>query len=50
MRTEAIVSLEKAAKLGYPLHLIESEPDFLPLRRDTRYQQFLIKLESDSKK
>ncbi|MBE3023233.1 serine/threonine-protein kinase [Janthinobacterium sp. GW458P] len=50
MRTEAIVSLEKAAKLGYPLHLIESEPDFLPLRRDTRYQQLLIKLESDSKK
>lgn len=50
MRTEAIASLGKAVKLGYPLHLVESEPDFLPLRRDTRYQQFLINLESDSKK
>ena len=47
MRSEAMDALHKAVELGYPLHLIESEPDLLSLRRDARYQQLLINLESD---
>ena len=50
LRNEAVDALQKAAKLGYPLHLIESEPDLLALRRDARYQQFIINLESESRK
>jgi serine/threonine-protein kinase len=50
LRNEAIDALQKAAKLGYPLHLIESEPDLLALRRDARYQQFIINLESERRK
>ncbi|WP_051958966.1 serine/threonine-protein kinase [Janthinobacterium sp. RA13] len=49
-RSEALDALFKASKLGYPLNLIESTPDLLNLRRDGRYQQFLINLERDSKK
>ena len=49
-RSEALDALLKASKLGYPLNLIESAPDLLNLRRDARYQQFLINLERDSKK
>lgn len=49
-RNEALDALLQASKLGYPLNLIESAPDLLNLRRDARYQQFLITLERDSKK
>lgn len=49
-RTEALTALIQASKLGYPFNLIESAPDLLSLRRDARYQQFLINLERDSKK
>ncbi|MGK5003266.1 protein kinase domain-containing protein [Janthinobacterium sp. LB2P70] len=49
-RSEALAALLQASKLGYPLNLIESAPDLLNLRRDGRYQQFLINLERDSKK
>lgn len=49
-RTDALGALIESVKLGYPLNLIESSPDLLNLRRDSRYQQFLINLESDSKK
>ncbi|WP_058049710.1 serine/threonine-protein kinase [Janthinobacterium sp. Ant5-2-1] len=49
-RSEALTALIQASKLGYPLNLIESAPDLLSLRRDARYQQFLINLERDSKK
>ena len=49
-RSEALAALLQASKLGYPLNLIESAPDLLNLRRDARYQQFLINLERDSKK
>ena len=50
LRNEAVDALQKAVKLGYPLHLIESEPDLLALRRDARYQQFIINLESERRK
>lgn len=49
-RAEALDALFKASKLGYPINLIESAPDLLNMRRDSRYQQFLINLERDSKK
>ena len=49
-RSKALTALLQASKLGYPLNLIESAPDLLNLRRDARYQQFLINLERDSKK
>ena len=49
-RNEAVDALQKAVRLGYPLHLIESEPDLLTLRRDARYQQFIINLESERRK
>lgn len=49
-RLAAFDALQQAVKLGYPLNLIESAPDLLDLRRDARYQQFLINLERDSKK
>lgn len=50
LRNEAVDALQKAVRLGYPPHLIESEPDLLALRRDARYQQFIINLESERKK
>jgi serine/threonine-protein kinase len=46
---EALTALEQAARLGYPLNLIESAPDLLNLRRDARYQQFIINLKRDRK-
>lgn len=49
-RADALDALIEASKLGYPLNLIASAPDLLNLRRDSRYQQFLINLERDSKK
>ncbi len=49
-RSEAIDALHKAAKLDYPINLIESAPDLLDLRRDARYQQLLINLNKDLKK
>ena len=49
-RNEAIAALTQAIERGYPLNLIESAPDLLTLRRDARYQQFLINLERDNKK
>ena len=49
-RSEALDALLKASKLGYPRNLIESAPDLLNLRRDSRYQQLFINLERDSKK
>ncbi|MFM2086277.1 MAG: hypothetical protein RLZZ237_1146 [Pseudomonadota bacterium] len=49
-RNEALDALIQASKLGYPLNLIESAPDLLTLRRDARYQKFLINLKRDSKK
>ena len=49
-RTEAIQAVLHASKLGYPINLIDSAPDLLNLRRDARYQQFLINMERDSKK
>ncbi|ATD62628.1 hypothetical protein CNX70_22670 [Janthinobacterium svalbardensis] len=46
---EALDALLKAAKLGYPINLIESAPDLLDLRRDSRYQQFIINIQRDRK-
>ncbi|KAB8062875.1 serine/threonine-protein kinase [Janthinobacterium violaceinigrum] len=46
---EALAALQQAAKLGYPLNLIETAPDLLNLRRDARYQQFIINLKRDRK-
>ena len=37
-RMRAIEHLLAAKALGYPAHLIESEPDFIALRRDPHYQ------------
>ncbi|OYO30345.1 serine/threonine-protein kinase [Janthinobacterium sp. PC23-8] len=49
-RDDAVQMLQKSSRLGYPLNLIESAPDLLNLRRDSRYQQFLINLKRDSEK
>ncbi|MGK5045084.1 protein kinase domain-containing protein [Janthinobacterium sp. GB4P2] len=46
---EALTALIQAVTLGYPLNLIETAPDLLNLRRDTRYQQFIINLKRDRK-
>ena len=46
---EALAALQQAAKLGYPVNLIETAPDLLNLRRDARYQQFIINLKRDRK-
>jgi tetratricopeptide (TPR) repeat protein len=37
-RDEAIALLRRAVALGYPVSLIESEPELTALRRDFRYQ------------
>ena len=42
-RQEAIDHLLAARSLKYPANLIESEPDFIALRRDPRYQDATIK-------
>ena len=41
-RDPALASLQLAVQLKYPVALIESEPDFLSLRRDPRYQRLII--------
>lgn len=46
---EALTALMQAVNLGYPLNLIETAPDLLTLRRDARYQQFIINLKRDRK-
>ncbi len=38
-RQEALTAIATARRLGFPTHLIESEPDLLALRRDIRYSQ-----------
>ncbi|PLY40059.1 hypothetical protein CSZ94_23065 [Janthinobacterium sp. ROICE36] len=45
----AITALLEAARLGYPLNLIETAPDLLNLRRDARYQQLIINMKRDPK-
>ncbi|MGF6117484.1 serine/threonine protein kinase/Tfp pilus assembly protein PilF [Janthinobacterium lividum] len=45
----AMAALLEAARLGYPINLIETAPDLLNLRRDARYQQFIINLKRDRK-
>lgn len=47
--SDALEALVSGAKLGYPINLIESAPDLLNLRRDTRYQQFITKMKRDRK-
>ncbi len=37
-REMALSEIVKAIKLGYPVHLIETEPDLTTLRRDPQYQ------------
>ncbi|MBW3508039.1 serine/threonine-protein kinase [Janthinobacterium sp. NKUCC06_STL] len=48
-RDAAMAALLEAARLGYPINLIETAPDLLNLRRDTRYQQFVFNLKRDTK-
>ncbi|GAB2869684.1 hypothetical protein GCM10027277_43690 [Pseudoduganella ginsengisoli] len=36
-RSAALAALKQAARLGYPAHLIASEPDLMALRRDPLY-------------
>ena len=48
-RDVAVTALLEAVKLGYPLNLIETAPDLLNLRRDARYQQFIINMKRDPK-
>lgn len=38
-RILALDAIHKALELGYPVKLIEAEPDLLTLRRDVRYKQ-----------
>jgi serine/threonine-protein kinase len=45
----AMTALLEAVRLGYPINLIETAPDLLNLRRDARYQQFIINIKSDRK-
>lgn len=37
-RNDALEHLARATALGYPFSLVESEPEFVALRRDSRYQ------------
>jgi serine/threonine-protein kinase len=39
-RSAALAQLKRAMALGYPVHLVATEPDLIGLRRDPRYQQF----------
>ncbi|PHV08243.1 hypothetical protein CSQ96_06155 [Janthinobacterium sp. BJB412] len=41
-RPSAIAALIRASTLGYPAHLIDSEPDLIALRRDPHYQSLLL--------
>lgn len=41
-RQSAIAALIRASTLGYPAHLIDSEPDLIALRRDPHYQSLLL--------
>ncbi|WP_137939171.1 serine/threonine-protein kinase [Chitinivorax sp. B] len=41
LRTTALQTLHQARALGYPDSLIEAEPDFIALRRDSAYQRML---------
>ena len=36
-RVQALEAIEKAKQLGYPIKLIEAEPDLIELRKDSRY-------------
>ncbi len=36
-RESSLEHLEAAIELGYPQHLVESDPDLVLLRRDLRY-------------
>lgn len=45
----AMTTLLEAVRLGYPINLIETAPDLLNLRRDVRYQQFIINIKRDRK-
>lgn len=36
-REQALTHLARATQLGYPVKLVESEPDLIALRRDPRY-------------
>ena len=45
----AMTALLEAVRLGYPINLIETAPDLLNLRRDARYQQFIINIKRDRK-
>jgi serine/threonine-protein kinase len=40
---QALEHLRAAARLGYPTHLIDTEPDLAALRRDRRYQEMMAK-------
>lgn len=40
-REPALALLQHAVQLKYPVALIESEPDFMSLRRDPRYQRLI---------
>ncbi|MEG0881012.1 MAG: tetratricopeptide repeat protein, partial [Janthinobacterium sp.] len=46
-RDAAMTALLEAARLGYPINLIETAPDLLNLRRDARYQHFIINMKRD---
>lgn len=48
-RDAAMTALLEAARLGYPINLIETAPDLLSLRRDTRYQHFIVNMKRDRK-
>jgi serine/threonine-protein kinase len=39
LRAEALAQLRQARERGYPLNLINAEPDLIALRRDPRYHQ-----------
>ncbi|WP_269530898.1 protein kinase [Chitinimonas sp. BJYL2] len=42
-RSQALKSLRQALLLGYPVNLVESEPDLMALRRDARYPQLILR-------
>jgi serine/threonine-protein kinase len=41
-RGDALEQLARATELGYPFSLVESEPEFVALRRDARYQTLAL--------
>lgn len=46
-RTQALTTLEKVLQAGYPLSVIQAEPELAQLRQDSGYQQLILNQHSN---